>query len=122
MHVSRANRNRVRAVAGAVNTTVSQTVDWRSIRVLSDDFFSPSAVAGADHDYDVREHGSFDCFANRIEMKRFFRRRAEAHVRNANAVAIAILNYPVQSGDDVANAACAGVVQDSNVNQVRSWS
>src|SRR2546423_629674 len=115
MRVSRANSDRVRAVARAVDTTVSQSVNRRAIRVLSNDFFCAAAISGADHYYDVGKHGSFDCFANWIEMERFFRRRAEAHVHNANVVAIAILNYPIQSGDHIADEARASVVQYSHV-------
>src|ERR1043165_6088587 len=122
MRVGGADGNYVRTVARAVDAAKSLLVNRGAVGILSDDLFPGTTIACTGNGDDVSERCGFHCFANRIEVERFFRGGAQAYVYDANVVAVAILNDPIQAGDHIANAAGARVVQDSDVNQVRSRS
>src|SRR5205085_12584061 len=105
MRIGRADGDDVRAVAGAANAAIDEPVNIIALRVFADHFVSPPVVACAGDDDDTRVDRMRDRYAQRVFAPRLAHRRAKAHVDDVDAIAITILDRPVDGAQHTARRA-----------------
>src|SRR6476619_1222097 len=122
MTIGSANGNDVGAIAGAADCAVGQLVNRRAVSVVAGDDVGAAEIAGAANNYDARSNCDLNCLAKRIRVKGFAHWHAQAEVGNADVVACAVLNHPVDGRQYIARAANTVLVENANINQVGAGS
>src|SRR5205085_8984995 len=79
----------------------------------------PPVVACAGDDDDTRVDRMRDRYAQRVFAPRLAHRRAKAHVDDVDAIAITILDRPVDGAQHTARRARTMLVERAQVNDVR---
>ncbi|OLE52242.1 MAG: hypothetical protein AUG51_18985 [Acidobacteria bacterium 13_1_20CM_3_53_8] len=114
--VGRADRDRVGAVAGAVNAAVDGAVQGVAVLPVADDLVRVAVVACGGDDDDAVDDCALDRFAERVVAEGLAHARAEAEVDDADVVALLVDDGPVDCVHRRAGRAHAVRVEHLEVN------